>query len=124
MTLRHRQLVLLLTLLFSSGAYANCGIVPQPPELLTQAQLSTQEVESLQTQISGYIETVEEYRTCIDGNISQIAPADAPEEYFDSPEYQAEFDAYAVLSETAATNMQIAVDRYNYLLVNSTSAAQ
>ena len=67
-------------------------------------------------QLNVIFEIVENYLACVDEQIAQIAPADAPMEYYDSPEYQSQFDGFKALTDMAESTRDIAVERYNYLL--------
>jgi len=111
-----RFLAIILTSLISTGVYANCGSTPTPPAFLEQAQIQAEAVESSKAELDAYFETVESYLACVDEQIAQIAPADAPMEVYDSPEYQSQFDAFKELTEMAESTRDIAVERYNYLL--------
>ena len=111
-----RFLTILFAALMSSGVYANCGVTPTPPAFLEQAQIQAEAVESSKAELDTYFEIVENYLACVDEQIAQIAPADAPMEVYDSPEYQSQFDAFKELTEMAESTRDIAVERYNYLL--------
>lgn len=115
MNIRH-LLLMPLALLVSLSVSANCGDVPIPPFFLEQAQLQTDALDGHKVELETYLESVETYHSCIDEQIAQIAPADAPMEFYDSPEYQSQFDSFTALSETADSRMKLAVERYNYLL--------
>jgi len=113
-----KKYALALSLLFiaPTAAQASCGVIPTPPQILELAQLDAPQLETVKGEMSDFFEEVSTYRNCVDDLISGIAPADAPIEYFDSAEYQAQFDSYAQLSEAAELRMKLAVDRFNYLV--------
>ena len=111
------QLVTFISLLLSScAAFANCGVNPSAPVELEQVQLTVQQLQTLESQLDGYFAEVDSYKFCIDQQVSQLAPADAPLEVFDSPEYQAQFDELASLLKDAESRKTATVERFNYLV--------
>lgn len=115
-----KQLIALsLTLFLPLAAFADCGAIPNPPMILELPQLDTAQLEIAKGELETYLSMITEYRDCVDLKISNLAPADSPIEYFDSAEYQGQFDSYAQLSDAAETRMSLATERFNYLLENS-----
>jgi len=106
-----------LSLLLASGiASANCGNNPTAPQDLAQAQLTIQQLEILKSELDSYFTEVDTYKFCIDQQVSQLAPADAPLEYFDSPEYQVQFEELESLLQNAESRKAATVERFNYLV--------
>ena len=113
-----KKYAIALSILFfiPTAAFANCGVVPVPPTALESAQLDADQLEVVKGELSEFFVEIETYRRCVDQMISNIAPADAPLEYFDSQEYQAQFDTYEQLSSAAENKMKLATERFNYLV--------
>lgn len=114
----------LVALAFTPVVYgqSECDVVPVPPSLLELAELTAEQLDTVTGELNTYFEQVETYKACIDDAITQLAPEDAPLDYYDSPEYQARFEQLNGLVEAAQHNADLAIDRHNYLLSQSVPA--
>ena len=114
--MKSRYLLLVLPILFSTVGYANCGAIPASPALLERAQLTHQELEALEPQMDEFFEQTTEYRKCIDELMSTLVPEGVDESYFETAEYQANFQTFSNLADQAENHMNTVIERYNYLI--------
>lgn len=116
-----KKILAILSIIFITPltAMATCSSAPIPPVALEQPQLSVDELEIIKTNLETYYMSVSAYRDCINNLIANIAPSDTPAEYFDSPEYQNQFDTYIQLLDIVETQMKAVTNRFNYLTENA-----
>jgi hypothetical protein len=114
--MKNKIISALILFIVPTVAFANCGSVPEAPQLLEEVQLNSDQLISVGNDMSAFFETTASFKACVDDLIASIAPADATEEYFESTQYQSEFQRLFSYNELADLKMAAATERYNYLI--------
>ena len=120
---RPTSFALLLLMFLATPAFADCGEMPAAPALLQETQITQSQQESLTPQFRYYFAAIEDYQSCVDGQLGQMypPPGNMSEEFLNSAEYLAfksEFDGLLALIENAEAQKLADIERYNALLAN------
>ena len=97
--------VLLLITLVPMQAFASCGEVPPAPGLLQTYQVNTEQLESLDDQLNGYLLSIQGYQDCIDGQVVGLDP--------EAEDYDTLFEDLMILMDAAEQQKLLAVQRFN-----------
>jgi hypothetical protein len=89
-------------------ASANCGQIPQMPEIFNSQQLTIPQLEPMEEVFNGYMVSLEQFTACVDQEMGQLD--------HEAENYQEIFDLYIELHQNIERAKTISIDRYNFLL--------
>lgn len=99
-----------LALLLPVQGYAesSCGQTPPSPAQLFATNISYDDAVELNHQFGGYLESINNYISCLDEAVIDLNP--------DAENYDDQFSALIQQREAIAEAKRVAIDRYNYLI--------
>jgi hypothetical protein len=86
-------------------ALANCGDIPAAPSLLQMDQVNTVQLELLDDQLNGYLETIQAFQDCIDGQVVGLDP--------EAENYDTMFEDLMILMDSSEQQKLLAVEKFN-----------
>ena len=103
--MKHTTLVFFFMTFTTKVVFANCGEIPEAPGLLQMNRVNTEQLESLDDQLNGYLVSIQAFQDCVDGKVVGLDP--------EAENYDTLFEDLMILMDSAEQQKLLAVDKFN-----------